>query len=169
MIYLYAGLGVAMLTGIMAIFEMGLSITGVSLLSSRHDPYLTQVELGLDHGEKESLRNRRKAEDQRWLSALSDFDLDDPIKRNGVLCEALEDLYTKRFLTVGEVYPWTIDARMPVKKGVWSGSCIINQGSHHVVVRPASSYGSLKSYHFYSCVLNSGSAQCSFELEEASS
>ena len=35
MIYLYAGLGIAMLTGIMAIFEMGVSLTGSSLLSSR--------------------------------------------------------------------------------------------------------------------------------------
>lgn len=32
MVYLYAGLGVAMLSGIMAIFEMGLAVTGQSLL-----------------------------------------------------------------------------------------------------------------------------------------
>ena len=30
MVYLYAGLGIAMLSGIMAIFEMGLAITGQS-------------------------------------------------------------------------------------------------------------------------------------------
>ena len=32
MVYLYAGLGIAMLSGIMAIFEMGLAVTGQSLL-----------------------------------------------------------------------------------------------------------------------------------------
>ena len=32
MVYLYAGLGVLMLSGIMAIFEMGLSLTGQSML-----------------------------------------------------------------------------------------------------------------------------------------
>ena len=32
MIYLYAGLGVLMISGIMAIFEMGLSLTGQSML-----------------------------------------------------------------------------------------------------------------------------------------
>ena len=39
MVYLYAGLGVAMLTGIMAIFEMGLALTGRSLLPSPQDLY----------------------------------------------------------------------------------------------------------------------------------
>ena len=40
MVYLYAGLGIAMLSGIMAIFEMGLAVTGQSLFShksSYHD------------------------------------------------------------------------------------------------------------------------------------
>ena len=32
MVYLYAGLGVVMLSGIMAIFEMGLALTGQTLL-----------------------------------------------------------------------------------------------------------------------------------------
>ena len=40
MTYLYAGLGVAMLAGIMAIFEMGLSLTGQSLINDRTDAYL---------------------------------------------------------------------------------------------------------------------------------
>ena len=39
MVYLYAGMGVVMLTGIMAIFEMGLSLTGQSLLPIPADPY----------------------------------------------------------------------------------------------------------------------------------
>ena len=40
MVYLYAGLGVMMLSGIMAIFEMGLAVTGQSLFryeSTYHD------------------------------------------------------------------------------------------------------------------------------------
>ena len=39
MVYLYAGMGVVMLTGIMAIFEMGLSLTGQSLLPMPVDQY----------------------------------------------------------------------------------------------------------------------------------
>ena len=39
MVYLYAGMGVVMLTGIMAIFEMGLSLMGQSLLPTPTDQY----------------------------------------------------------------------------------------------------------------------------------
>ena len=39
MVYLYAALGVVMMTGIMAVFEMGLSLTGQSLLLKPDDPY----------------------------------------------------------------------------------------------------------------------------------
>ena len=41
MVYLYAGLGVVMLSGIMAIFEMGLSLTGQTLLPVPPDDYLS--------------------------------------------------------------------------------------------------------------------------------
>ena len=39
MVYLYAGLGVVMLSGIMAIFEMGLSLMGQSMLPTPPDVY----------------------------------------------------------------------------------------------------------------------------------
>ena len=38
-VYLYAAMGAIMLTGIMAIFEMGLSLTGQTLLSTPSDVY----------------------------------------------------------------------------------------------------------------------------------
>ena len=37
MVYLYAGLGVLMISGIMAIFEMGLSLTGQSMIPTPAD------------------------------------------------------------------------------------------------------------------------------------
>ena len=39
MIYLYAALGVVMMTGIMAVVEMGLSLTGQSILLKPDDLY----------------------------------------------------------------------------------------------------------------------------------
>ena len=39
MVYLYAALGVVMMTGIMAVIEMGLSLAGQSVLSKPSDPY----------------------------------------------------------------------------------------------------------------------------------
>ena len=41
MVYFYAVMGVVMMTGIMAIFEMGLSLTGQSLLPTPVDVYQT--------------------------------------------------------------------------------------------------------------------------------
>ena len=47
MVYLYAGLGVLMLSGIMAIFEMGLSLTGMSMMPTPADIYLQSSDLKL--------------------------------------------------------------------------------------------------------------------------
>lgn len=42
MSYFYGALGVAMLAGVMAIFEMGLSLTGQSLMPNPTDPYFSE-------------------------------------------------------------------------------------------------------------------------------
>ena len=58
MVYLYAGLGVLMLSGIMAIFEMGLSLTGQSMLPTPSDAYLQDSDLKMsDKRLMELLRN----------------------------------------------------------------------------------------------------------------
>ena len=44
MVYLYGALGIAMLSGIMAIFEMGLSLTGKSPLPMPKNNYLKSSE-----------------------------------------------------------------------------------------------------------------------------
>ena len=45
MVYLYAGLGMLMLSGIMAIFEMGLSLTGQSMMPTPADAYLQNSDM----------------------------------------------------------------------------------------------------------------------------
>ena len=58
MVYLYAGLGVLMLSGIMAIFEMGLSLTGLSMMPTPADIYLQDSDLKMsDKRLMELLRN----------------------------------------------------------------------------------------------------------------
>ena len=47
MVYLYAGLGVLMISGIMAIFEMGLSLTGQSMIPTPAGVYLQSAEMKL--------------------------------------------------------------------------------------------------------------------------
>lgn len=154
MVYLYAGLGVAMLAGIMAIFEMGLALTGNSLLRSPQDPYLSN--------------STAQSEDRRWLSLLADAGVVDRIRgTTGVsLCDELDAVYTERWV----VTPWSRDTvRMPVIEGAWAGSCLMNRGLHRVIVQPPdpTDTGYLASkYSFYSCILQGGNDRCPFESVE---
>ena len=152
MVYLYAGLGVAMLAGIMAIFEMGLALTGNSLLRSPQDPYLSN--------------SAAQSEDRRWLSLLTD-DVERIRGTTGFsLCDELDAVYTERWV----VTPWSRDTvRMPVIEGAWAGSCLMNRGLHRVIVRPPdpTDTGYLASkYSFYSCILQGGNDRCPFESVE---
>ena len=156
MVYLYAGLGVAMLAGIMAIFEMGLALTGNSVLPSPQDPYLSN--------------STAQSEDRTWLSLLADDGVVDRIRgKYGLsLCDELDAVYSER-LAEGDVSPWFKDTvRMPVTEGDWAGSCLMNRGGgHRVIVQPpdpaATGYLASK-YSFYSCILQDDI--CPFERVE---
>ena len=153
MVYLYAGLGVAMLTGIMAIFEMGLALTGNSLLPSPQDPYLSNKAL--------------QDEDKQWLRLLADDAVIDQLrgKFNSSLCDQLKAVYSER-LGLGDVSlsPWRIDAdRMSVTQGDWVGSCIMNEDGHRVIVRPPDPSAVDSTFNLFSCVLQGSSDRCPFE------
>jgi len=60
-VYLYAALGVVMMTGIMAVVEMGLSLTGQSLLLKPNNPYQQNL-----------LANGVARRDQKMLGLLQD-------------------------------------------------------------------------------------------------
>ena len=146
MVYLYAGLGVAMLAGIMAIFEMGLALSGRSLLPSPPDAYLS------DQGVKMM--------DQKLLTLLADRTAVSAGLSGTSLCTALSIAYESKY----EVNPWVEAPDMPVNTGRWAGSCLINDGGHHVVVLPDVGNATTP-YQLYSCVLPIGDERCSFEQE----
>ena len=150
MVYLYAGLGVAMLAGIMAIFEMGLALTGRSLLPSPPDAYLS------DEGVKTM--------DRKLLVLLADRS-EVPVGLLGTsLCTAVLTAYENKYVSTGGVNPWTEDPEMPLNSGRWAGSCLLNDGAHHVVMSP--DFGNATSpYQLYSCVLPAGDERCSFEQD----
>lgn len=150
MVYLYAGLGVAMLAGIMAIFEMGLALTGRSLLPSPVDPYLSNGEV--------------KAMDQRLMALLANRDAVVAGLLGTSLCEKVIDAYGDAHVQDGGVNPWLQDAAMPVNTGRWAGSCVMNDGAHHVVVKPDMTDGA-DPYQLYSCVLQGGDERCPFEQD----
>ena len=110
MVYLYAGMGVVMLTGIMAIFEMGLSLTGQSLLSMPVDQYpgsLEQVTEG-------DLLNGSKS-----ISVeLTGMDI----------CTALKSL-PDALSPTGEFLP-------VVKHPAWNEGCVLEYGLQQVLLAP---------------------------------
>ena len=141
MIYLYAGLGIAMLTGIMAIFEMGVSLTGSSLLSSRVDAYTLDIEI--------------KEMDQKLLSVLEDSnELSSGISGLGI-CQRLE-------LVDSLQDDWPFEPAQEVKGNLFPGACVMNAGTHRVLVSPDPS-NQYHSYQLYSCLLQGAEQNCLFE------
>lgn len=146
MVYLYAGLGVLMLSGIMAIFEMGLSLTGQSMLPTPSDGYLQDSDL--------------KMSDKRLMELLSSPDAVNQGLANQALCTALVESYSDQYPGQSA---WQADHRMPIDQGRWIRSCQLNRGSHRIVIMPPDPGSSEMPYKLFSCVLAAGYDQCSFE------
>jgi hypothetical protein len=138
MVYLYAGLGIAMLSGIMTIFEMGLAVTGQSLLRSPEESYFNDIAAkNIDKNFMKSLY------DGKWEKEFVDAD-----PAVSISCSNL--------LPIDE-YSW---AR--VERGFFEGSCAANSPSHRILVKLGSE---VMSYRIYTCSIKSDDGQCSFEQE----
>ncbi len=135
MVYLYALLGMVMLSGIMAIFEMGLSLTGQSMIPTPPDEYFSDSSI--------------KASDVKLLESLSDATFSDLVFNKG-LCRALEDV---------DPGGWSL-----IAEGRWANSCQLNRGTRRVIVQHDPSNEQM-AYRLFSCALYGGNDQCSFELE----
>ena len=146
MVYLYAGLGVAMLAGIMAIFEMGLSLTGRSLLPSPKDSYL----LSYDIKERDQMLLRILADREALPSTLSGLEI----------CQGLE-------LSDELKDDWPFSPAQEASESRFSKGCVMNANadSHRVLVQPDPKNDEM-SYRLYSCVLTGGEQFCLFEKED---
>ena len=161
MVYLYAGLGMVMLSGIMAIFEMGLSLTGQSLLPTPADPYFADSSMKeIDQALLEFLFDQKKLPVQGVDMAFSEL-----VKNDG-LCDALNQIDDQ--LYPAQKNDWTL-----VSEGRWINSCQLNRGSHRAVVKEDAEDLQMP-YQLFSCALSgkdiwedpvSGIYRCSFESE----
>ena len=124
MVYLYAGMGVVMLTGIMAIFEMGLSLTGQSLLSMPVDLYPGSSEQATEGDLLTSYKSL--SED------LTGMDI----------CNALKSL-PGALTPTGEFLP-------VVKHPAWNDGCVLEYGLQQVLLAP-NPPGSADSYLVLFC------------------
>lgn len=138
MVYLYAGLGIAMLSGIMAIFEMGLAVTGQSLLRSPEESYFDDI--AAKNIDKNFMKNLY---DGKWEKKFIDADPAIPIS-----CSNLLPI---------DGYSWE-----PIERGAFKGSCAVNSQSHRILVELGSE---VMSYRIYTCFIKSDNGQCSFEQE----
>ena len=138
MVYLYAGLGVAMLAGIMAIFEMGLALTRRSLLPMPLDTYRGSLEQSL---EQELLGNSSKVK-----SGSQGEDICDDLSKDLPSGQSRPRIFT----------PKTLDSS-------WDKGCVLEYPSHQVLVVPAPS-GSSVQYLIISCTAHdNNSLICPFE------
>ena len=137
MVYLYAGLGVVMLGGIMAIFEMGLSLKGKSFLPIPVDNYPGSSE--------QATENNFLAASQSLSAGLTGINI----------CIEVEGLpnvpaHTGKFLPV-------------IRHSAWNNGCVIEYGLHQVLLAPKPS-GSAEPYLVLFCrSSDKNSLICPFE------
>ena len=148
MVYLYAGLGVLMLSGIMAIFEMGLSLTGQSMMPTPADVYLQNPDMKMSEKQFIELLRNPGAVSQGLASQA--------------LCSSLLESYSEQYPDPDQL-AWQADHRMPIDQGRWIRSCQLTRGSHRFVFMPPDPGRSDMPYQLFSCILDAGYDQCSFE------
>ena len=156
MTYLYAGLGIAMLTGIMAIFEMGLSLTGRSLLPSEQDPYFKTG--AADLSDRTLLR---------LLNSNADLNAIGRNKTSHDLCKGILDRIKdlNKGQCVGQNGPYVPlnDFKQDSSGLAFPNACALKNTAqqHRILVVPDLSDPS-SPYQLYSCVLQ-GDQYCRFE------
>ena len=160
MVYFYAALGVVMMTGIMAVFEMGVSLTGQSLLPSPSDIYFdsSQGENCLDG----------KCLDEELLTILVNPDDVARGLSGQALCNALNQADPGQY-SFGPI----INRTSPWDQGCQFETSYVVRGetvSHKILIKPPEQgVASLLPYELFSCTSSREGYQCSFERSEVDS
>lgn len=155
MVYLYAALGAVMMAGIMAIFEMGLSLTGQSSLPTPSDVYVgTQDAKDLDKALLKLLANPADLERDLIGQDLCDaINLADPRQYSFAPIASRED-------------PWDEGCQFQTFYAV-PGQKIVY---HKILIKPSAQINSSHlPYELYSCTSTRDGYQCSFEPREVGS
>ena len=163
MVYLYAGLGVVMLSGIIAIFEMGLALTGQSLLPIPVNTYIESDEQMRDY-DLFFFANSRHPD---YPSSIA-HDLQNTDICNAVISSAGQP---PRIQAPGRVYePKNFWHSALMSGSVWDESCVMEyeNGMHQVLLMPSSQSSednSMGNYYLvFSCTDDqSASPLCPFE------
>ncbi len=173
-------MGVVMMTGIMAVFEMGLSLTGQSILLKPDDPYQQNLQSNaVGKRDQQMLNMLHNQDDLNFIGrSLSGSDLCDQLlcrsspagaarcrpvtssaPANALANDAGERLPGLAELTRSGVSPPNVD-------GFLSNACALQVGMHRLLIQPDQArIRSQYPYRLFSCVLTEGST-CKFESSE---
>ncbi len=144
MTYLYAGLGMAMLTAIMAMFEMASGITGQQMFSRPPvDRYMQSAAQGADRQFLELI----SIADSSWGSG-------------DALCTKILAEIEKPGSRYGGLAGYTRSVATTSGHLRLTGACVLAKGEHRVLVAPVAGAG--RSYGLYSCAPQNASS-CLFE------
>ena len=166
MIYFYAGLGAAMLTGIMLLFEVGLSLTGQSLLEEQS--YFNSYQDRVNSADQLFLRMLTQTSDLRAIgTARYGDDLCQQIlcRIKGTGCNA----GNMKIQLYAPLKGYSTAVSIP-SIGMWSSSCVLEHqledsgSTHRLLIRPNRERFDL-GYELYSCILDGSSVRkrCLFE------
>jgi hypothetical protein len=153
MVYLYAGMGLMMLTGIMAVVEMGLSLTGGSMLPVPSDIYSSTPSM-----KQSDMALLEYLFDQQSLMVAVEIDgvvqdvekvFSELVEEQG-LCGALNHIGDEQ---------WTL-----VSEGYLINGCQLTRGSHRAVVKQNADDEQMP-YQLFSCAVGDGNDRCPFENE----
>jgi len=146
-------MGVVMMTGIMAVVEMGLSITGQSLMLKLDDPY-----------QKNHLAGERDKDMLRLLHNPDDLDDVGRSLQGAELCNQLLIVIDPfnpqpRFPSLKYLY----QAGVAPPTGKWVNGCILQDGDYRVLIQPDLAPEDPEvPYRLISCVLSKAST-CEFD------
>jgi hypothetical protein len=141
MVYLYAGLGIAMISGIAAMFQIGTNMNKLSPLSSlKFDAYTDQL----------------PAYDRQIMKLLYTQAVPD-----SNICSYIKNSIDKPTYEDGNIFPETLKQTYSKDK-FFADSCVLvsNQAKHRVLIIPK--IGGDYKYGFFSCSINK-KPYCDFE------
>ena len=143
MTFLYVGLGLAMISGISAMMQVGNNINNLSLLSSFKDNEYYQSSL--------------PSYDRRIMNFLNNYSgLDSEV------CLKTKENLSETFYEEGEIFLST-GTQTPSESPLFVGSCaLVNRELQHRVLIKKSSNGS---FNLFSCYLKSETF-CPYELDK---
>jgi len=151
MTYLYAGLGIAMLSAVMAMFQIAMGLTQQQMVSKPpQDTYLKSV---------------WQSNDQQFLQLVKT--MDSGWGTGSTLCDKIKQTIaaSSTYSSLSDYDPGLVSSSLHLRFDGPCEPCALANGSHRVLIAaaPAGAAG----YRLYSCLIKAGDVECGFEMNNS--